>query len=265
MKKNPKNKEVILKIPFDGANLKRKGASKAPELLSKKFPKLRKVNVKVNTYNFEETQENISKAAFNEFSKGNFVISLGGDHSVTYGLLQGAKKVFEDISLLYFDAHLDAEDDFIPPSHEDVIKAIVNEKIIKPSNILIVGARKYWKKEEEFIQKNKIKVAFASEKKHKITSKIEKFIKKARNLYISVDIDFFDQSVAVATAYPEKNGFFLKDFKKFTTWPEFKRIIGCDIVEFFPCLDKQQISQTLASNVIKELLTKRDNFSETYI
>lgn len=260
-----KRRPSLLLIPFDGGNLKIKGAGEAPAILSNFFKDLKKIKIKVDNFNFEESQNNISDAAYKEFKKKNLVIGIGGDHSVTYGLVRGAKKAFENISLLYFDAHLDAEDDFLPPSHEDVIQAIVNEKLIKPSNILIVGARKYWKKEIEFINKNNIKVAFASEKKSEISEKIRKFVEKSKNLYVSVDIDFFDESIAKSTGYPEKNGFLLEDFVKFTTFPEFKRIIGYDLVELIPSIDNDNITTTLASNVIKHLLTKSNENIETYI
>ncbi len=265
MTKKAKNKEIFQLIPFDGANLKEKGASLAPEILFNYFKNYEKTKVNINNFNLEETQKNIEKSSYSLFKNKRFVISLGGDHSITYGILKGAKKALDNVSLIYFDAHIDAEDDFLPPSHEDVIKALVNSKTIKPKDLLIVGARNYWKKEQEFIEKNKIQVAFASETKDKILLKIKNFLKNTQNLYVSVDIDFFDKSVAFATPYSEKNGFLLKDFKEFTTFPEFKRIIGYDIVELSPSIDKDKITTTLASNVIKELLAKRDNYTETYI
>jgi len=241
-----------------------KGASKAPQVLSSFF-KISKKQVKVNQSNFEETQKNIEKEANKEFKKKNRVIALGGDHSITYGVIKAASKIYKNLSLLYFDAHMDAEDDFLPPSHEDLIKAIVNNKIIKPENILMIGIRKFWEKEHQFIVKNKIKVLFASEDKNKIALKIKNFVKNKEKIYISVDIDFFDKSIAFATGYPEKNGFFLEDFKKFTTDLEFNRIIGFDLVEVTPSLDKDHITTTLASNVLKYLLSKSGENTETYI
>jgi len=49
--------------------------------------------------------------------------------------------------LLFFDAHLDCQDDFFPPTHEDVLKAIVKENFIAPENILAIGTRNYTKEE----------------------------------------------------------------------------------------------------------------------
>lgn len=239
----------ILKIPFAQGNLKSQSSSFAPEVLAKTG-----LYVPVNLGNFEETQENIERAASEKFEQDRKVASIGGDHSITYGLVKAASKKFKNLGLIYFDAHLDCEDDFSPPSHEDVVRAIVKDELIAPENILMIGVRKSWPKEEEFVRKHKIKVVKAGDSEGAL-KELKKLNNRIDHLYLSVDIDVFDPEIAPATVYKEKNGLNFEDFKKFITVLDFKRIIGVDLVEYSPSLDSNGKTGTLASNVIKFLLT----------
>jgi len=245
---------IFLKIPFDSGNpTGAKGTDKAPEQILKLLKKKGK-KIKINKSNAEETQKNITDAAFKEFNLGKKVCSIGGDHSITYGLVKAASKAYKDLALIYFDAHLDCEDEFIPPTHEDVIKAIVNEKLIKPKNIVIIGARKFWRKEVEFIKKNNITVIYAPVGREAIEKYIKKFCQTHKNIYVSIDIDVFDPSVAPDTGYTEKGGFTEKEFRRFTDNMDYKRIKGFDIVEVAPSDENMKKTVTLASHVIRFLL-----------
>ena len=241
----------FLKVPFDSGNpTGKKGTAKSPELILKK----KGTTVKINQSNFDESMNNIEAAALKEFKEGHQVCSVGGDHAITYPLVKAASQVHKDTALIYFDAHLDCEDDFLPPSHEDVIRAIVNKKLVKPENIVIIGARKFWKKEVEFVKKRKIKVIYSPVSREEIAKFVKNFIKKHKQVYISVDIDVFDPKVAPDTGYPEHGGFTEEEFRVFTENMDFKRIIGFDLVEVAQSNVKSKKTVTLASHVIKFLL-----------
>ena len=241
----------FLKIPFDAGNpTGKKGTVKSPELILKK----KGYTVKVNQSNAEESMNNIEAAALQELKEGHQLCSVGGDHSITYGLVKAAAKVHKELALIYFDAHLDCEDSFIPPIHEDVIQAIVKQKLVKPQNIIIIGTRKFWKKEVDFIKKHKITVIYAPVDRSDIEKNIKNFFKKHKHVYISVDIDVFDPSVAPDTGYPEQGGFTEEEFRVFTENMDFKRIIGFDLVEVAQSNVKSKKTVTLASHVIKFLL-----------
>jgi agmatinase len=243
----------FLKIPFDAGNpTGTKGTANAPEKILKLL-KQKGTSVKVNQSNVEETQKNIEESALKAFKTGK-VCSIGGDHSITYGLVKAASQVHKDLALMYFDAHLDCEDNFVPPSHEDVIKAIVTKKLVQPKNIVIIGARKFWSKEVKFIKKHNIDVIYAPVKRTEIEKYIKNFFKKHKKVYVSVDIDVFDPSIAPDTGYAEKGGFTEEEFRGFTENMDFKRIIGSDLVEVAQSSGKVQKTTTLASRVIQFLL-----------
>ncbi|MCX6774659.1 MAG: arginase family protein, partial [DPANN group archaeon] len=124
---------TIVKIPFDKCIVEkgRRGAALGPDEIekdlkshAKDMQKLKFVEVKEND-DFEKLHKETENIAQNEYKKGNFVIGLGGDHSISYGLMKAFSKRFKNSGLICFDAHLDCEDDFLPPTHEDLLKAAV--------------------------------------------------------------------------------------------------------------------------------------------
>jgi len=247
----------ILKIPFDSGNpTGAKGPASAPEEICKYLPKeLKKIDVKVNSGNFEETQDNITKSALKEIKLGRRVVGLGGDHSVTYGLIRAVSKVHKNLGLIYFDAHLDCEDNFLPPSHEDVIRAIVNQKLVKPENILIIGVRKFWPKEKQFVDSKHINVIYGCKDIEQIKQEINSFQSKVSKLYISIDIDVFDPKFAPGTLYKEKKGFKKQNFLEILEEVKVKHIGGIDITEVSPDIDFQNKTVRLPMEIIKKFST----------
>jgi agmatinase len=241
----------ILKIPFELGNpTGARGPATAPDLI---YPE----GELITGGDFLEINKNILKAA-----KGKF-LAIGGDHSIAYALIKAAKPE----ALLYFDAHLDCEDDFLPPSHEDIIRAIVNQKIVKPENIFIIGARKFYPKEIKFIKKHKINVvgwrSKATERgvrgiwpatvKH-IDSNLYNAISSFKTIYLSIDIDVFDPSEAPGTNYPVEMGVESSEFFKFLEKLDLKKIVGVDVVEVNPAKDVENKTVELARKIVEKFL-----------
>ncbi|HIH14224.1 MAG TPA: hypothetical protein HA224_03130 [Nanoarchaeota archaeon] len=249
----------IIKIPFDKCIVEkdRRGAALAPDAIQNElnnffqFEKLKK-NVKFHTVkelsDFEKMHKEVETTAAGEYKKGNLVVGLGGDHSVSYGLMKAFAKTHKSCGLIYLDAHLDCQDDFLPPTHEDILRAVVKEKLF--SEIIIIGARNFTEKEKNFADKNKIQ--FGKEIDYK---KIMSLCEKCENIYVSLDIDAIDPAFAPGTGWPEPLGIFpqqlvtLLEFLKATL-----KVRGLDIVEVSPPKDVNNITSRLAARVLLELI-----------
>lgn len=231
--------KTIFKIPFDSGIIKqeKRGAAEAPDIIQKFVKNAIWKEIEI-AGDFETTSNNITKAVENE----DIIIGVGGDHSIAYGLMRAFSKKFNG-GLIFFDAHLDCEDDFLPPSHEDIIKAVVNKGFFDPKNILIIGARKFYPKELEFIKEKEIKLGKLED--------IQDFIKDKENLYVSIDIDVFDPEFAPGTGYPEKNG--LKPEEVLLVIKELAKsgkVKGLDIVEVNPKKDSDNKTSQLAAKLL---------------
>ncbi|HDK42608.1 MAG TPA: hypothetical protein ENG87_04460, partial [Candidatus Pacearchaeota archaeon] len=82
-------------------------------------------------------------------------IFIRGDHSITYPLFKGMKCEGKK-GLMVFDAHADCVNNFSPPTHEDFNRVLVEEGIVKPENILLIGLREVDYIERKFMDEKGI-------------------------------------------------------------------------------------------------------------
>ncbi|MBD3263232.1 hypothetical protein GF374_02530 [Candidatus Woesearchaeota archaeon] len=241
--------KTILKIPFDKCivDRKRRGTAEAPDVIQKFAGEIKDAIWKEikTSGDFETIQDNITNTALKAYEKG-IVAGIGGDHSVAYGLMKAFSQKFKG-GLIFFDAHLDCEDDFLPPTHEDLIKAAVNEGFFEPENILIIGARKFYPKEIKFVKEKGIKISKLEY--------IQNFIKDKENIYISIDIDVFDPKYAPGTGYPENDGFSPKQLMPvFEMLSKSKKVKGFDICEVCPKKDINNKTSILSADILEAFL-----------
>ena len=77
---------------------------------------------------------------------------------------------------------------------------------------------------------------------------------KGREIYLTVDLDWFDPSVLPGTGTPEPGGYDWHDFSRVVEVLRDHRLVGADIVELAPQLDTSGTSSVLAAKVTRSLL-----------
>jgi agmatinase len=260
---------TIIKIPFDKCIVEkeRRGAALAPDAIQRESENIflsedgkdwrknaRWIDVPVSD-EFEKTAENIKKA-YSENSK-DIVVSLGGDNSISYSLMEAFAKAHKGkkIGVLYFDAHFDMQDNFIPPTHEDVLSGAIG-KIFCAHEVLVVGVRNYTKEELKFVETwsvpNIKAKEFNSDKKKSIAN-ILKFCSNLDVIYFMLDIDAIDPRFAPGTGWPEPLGLFPDDVLSIILKLKDK-IKLLDIVEVCPPRDINNITSRLAAKILVEFL-----------
>lgn len=217
---------------------KNKGCEKAPDILINDAKE-----VKITQNNLEDTNKEIEKA------EGDFFV--GGDHSITYALFRAFSKKHKNNCLIIFDCHADCVNDFHPPSHEDFNRTLIEEGVLKPENLFIIGLRDVDKIEEEYIEEKSIKHVYwkdIKDNKEKLVKDILDFIKDT-DVYLSIDIDVLSQDYAPGTGYIVEGGFsidFLIDILK-----EIKPFVKkADLTEINPLKDKENITINSAKEIL---------------
>lgn len=164
---------------------------------------------------------------------GKFVILLGGEHSVSAPpILAHVERLKpKPLSVLQLDAHADlrAQYEGTPYSH-----ACVMHRIYREARLVPVGIRSLTAEERDLMRRERIPAVFA----HELCRPdwIERVIRSlGPDVYITIDVDFFDPSVMPATGTPEPGG---------GTWQPAlallervfreRRVVGCDLVELAP-------------------------------
>ena len=259
----------LIKIPAINGLGKTDGCEKAPDMIVenvKQFylnedgmlPIFDVEDVEVNKSNIEETNNNISNKIKNSLENTDKCFALGGDHSITYACFKAFSEKNENAGLLVFDAHADLMHNFKPPTHEDYLRVLMEDKLVKKENVVLVGLRNWHKDEYNFLKQNKMKYfnmkEISFETLFEVSDAVMSSIKNFNALYISIDIDVLDPSFAPGTGYREPGGltsrellFFLGRLKLL------KNLRMVDLVEVNPDKDLDGMTVKLGAKIITEL------------
>jgi len=240
-------KITLISIPYEGTASGKKGTSKGPEAIKKmlfeqiedydpyiKDTTFDKIDIEEKEANVEnlKPEEMIEKVKSTLNETDSFPISIGGEHSITIGILDSLKEKHKDITVLQIDAHLDMRNESprfnSSPTkfdHSCVMRRI-REFGLKTVQ---VGIRVFDSDETKYVEDFKDTIFTCP-----IKVDIDEIIKKIKtdNVYITIDVDGIDPSFMPATGTPVQGGldwyFTIELLKKIF---EKKNVIGSDIVE----------------------------------
>jgi agmatinase len=167
---------------------------------------------------------------------GKFVVMLGGEHTVSVApILEWVarlRKKPRTLSVLQLDAHGDLRDEWegTPYSHACAMRRVV-EKV----QLVQVGVRAIAAEERDVMRKHGVTTVFAEE-----LSRSDKWQSRAiaalgRDVYLTIDVDYFDPSLVPATGTPEPGGgswyptlrFLDRVFRE-------RNVVAADVVELAP-------------------------------
>lgn len=192
-------------------------------------------------------------------------IILGGDHFITYPIIRRFSQAMkEKFALIIFDAHVDLYDKWLYKeqyAHCTVFHRILELPSIESSDLVFIGTRDVDYEEAEFLNQHKIEPIMS----HYITqeslrSLILERIKcfQERNIesvYVSLDVDVLDPSVAPGTGYPIPGGLTYRQlWDSLQLITEHLKVIGFDIVEVCPPYDSSEITSITAARLLMEFI-----------
>lgn len=175
------------------------------------------------------------------------ILSLGGDHSVTYPIVKAVSKKYGKLNILHVDAHPDLYDHFEGNkfSHACPFARIMEEGLA--SRLVQVGIRTMNAHQRE--QANRFGVEVFEMKNWQSIYQI----KFDGPVYISLDMDAIDPAFAPGVSHHEPGGFTSREIISILQNVK-GNVIGADLVEFNPTRDASGITAMLAAKLYKELL-----------
>lgn len=185
---------------------------------------------------------------------------IGGEHSITIGIIKSIITNYPDLIMLQLDAHADLRDEWLGSklSHACTMKRCL--EILPSKKIFQIGIRSGTK--SEFLEMNNSKRLIQhtlGENAKSLEEALKSF--KGRPIYLTFDLDWFDPSVMPGTGTPEPGGYFWGDFAAIINVIKSHNLIGADVVELSPKLDNTGISSILAAKVIRSLIMLLDKSS----
>jgi len=192
--------------------------------------------------------------------RDSFLLSIGGDHSVSIPLVRGfASRFPEGFGLVSLDAHPDLFDRYegSPLSNACPMRRALDDGRLKPENLLILGTRSYNQVELEFMQEKEIRFVPAREiERIGIRGAIELARERMAgvgNIYLSIDIDVADPSCAPGTGAPVAGGLSSRQLLDLTRGLlHHLPVRAMDLVEIAPPLDPTDATLFLALQIAFE-------------
>ena len=211
--------------------------------------------IDVDNSNVESSERLIYSRAMEIFREDEKAVFIGGDHSITYPIFKAFRENYKDAFLIMFDAHADCMSPMKEPTHEEFLRAIIEDGF-NPENVILVGARKIEPEEERFLKEKNIKVFTEI---NDMEAAADYITEKAngRDIYVSVDIDVLDPAFAPAVSYPEVGGMTSKELlyllKRIF---RIKSLKAMDIVEAIPSKDEKYDMRTIkiCAKIISEFI-----------
>ncbi|NLB56443.1 MAG: agmatinase [Lentisphaerae bacterium] len=245
---NPDAPYAVLPVPYEGTVSYGKGTGSAPEAILKASDQLElfdeelfvPVDIATQTLAAPDCVNGSQEEIFNRLytkarsvlEQGRFLMALGGEHSVSLPLIRAAADITTPLSVLHLDAHTDLRDSYEGNklSHASVMRRVSEI----PVQIVHVGIRSLSHEEYVFLESVQGIVFWARDivcGENQVW--IEQIISAlGENVYISLDVDVLDLSLAPSTGTPEPGGMTWYDcIKLLKCVIANRRLVAADIVE----------------------------------
>jgi agmatinase len=202
-----------------------------------------------------EVVERVENEAKTILDSEAFLLSMGGDHFVTWPLLKAHAERYGPLALVQFDAHQDTwDDDGERIDHGTFVGRAVNEGIIDPANSIQVGIRTH--APDDF----GISIIHGDELEEMNSDEVAKAITACvgqRPIYLSFDIDCLDPAFAPGTGTPVSGGPSSAKMLSIIRRLGHLDIKGADVVEVAPAYDHAQITAIAGATVLMYMLGLR--------
>ncbi|WP_241970956.1 agmatinase [Pseudidiomarina donghaiensis] len=178
------------------------------------------------------------------------VLTLGGEHSISYAPIRKYLQQYPELVLLHLDAHADLRDGFLGYhySHASIIRRSLDH--FGPGHQLIqYGIRSGTREEYQYMNEHG-----TVRKSRKDFLDSVAAIPADRPIYLTLDLDYFDPAFLPGTGTPEPGG---EDFHSYVSLMKIlreKNLVGADVVELSPEIDPTGNSDVFAAKIVRELL-----------
>ena len=262
------SRTVIVPVPYDGTSTWMKGADNGPDAIFEASQNMYLYDIETRSEPYKKgiftdspvrekrSPEKMVNAVYERVAghlkNDKFVVTVGGEHSVSVGAVKAYSEKYSDVSVLQLDAHADLQPSFhgSPYNH-----ACAMARIREFCPVVQAGIRSM--DDIEMREAKGSAIFYAEDIRNNRKWVKQAFKKLTKKVYVTIDIDVFDISIMPATGTPEPGGLGWYDvlylLKK--TADE-KEIVGFDLVELCPNKFSKPYDFTAAKLIYKMLCYK---------
>lgn len=176
--------------------------------------------------------DEIQRVAYEIVARDKFLMTLGGEHSITPPLVAAAAQRHPGLSVLQIDAHADLRDSYMGTIHNH---ACAIRRVLDVAPVTQVGIRSLSSEEAAVLPRLKTRVFYDGTMRQDPTWVDQVVDSLGDPVYITIDVDGLDPAIMPATGTPEPGGLSwyeaLSLLRAVTTR---RRVVACDVVELSP-------------------------------
>ncbi len=237
---------VILPVPYDGTTTWMKGASRGPHALLDASAHMELYDIETQSEVFKrgivtlnpvscpEDPEEMVAAVYDRaksiLKDGKFLVGIGGEHTVSVGLVRATAETVPDLSVLQLDAHADTRDKYEGSRYNH---ACVMSRIGEICPYVQAGIRSMDSSELHRI--NPSRIFFARQMLEDVEVIPKMLGALTDHVYVTVDLDVLDPCIMPSTGTPEPGGLdwytLLECIERVV---KERRVVGIDVTELLP-------------------------------
>jgi agmatinase len=268
------SKIVLLPVPYDGTSTWIKGADKGPQAIIDASDSIELYDIETETevyfhgiHTAEAVTENSSPEAMVEavyqravqyINDDKYLVTLGGEHSISCGVIKAFSEKYQNLTILQIDAHADLRDEY----HGSIYNhACVMRRAQEYCNVVQVGIRSMCIEEKPNVVSENM--FFAHQIRKNSNWILDVVSRLGKKVYLTIDLDGFDPSVIPSTGTPEPGGLSWCDVLELVKIVNQKcNIVGFDVVELCPNPNEKS-SDLAASKLVYQILSQHFQWTES--
>jgi agmatinase len=198
--------------------------------------------------------EEIRRVASEILARDKFLVTLGGEHSITPPLVAAAASRHKGLSVLQIDAHADLRDSFMGTVHNH---ACAMRRSLDYARITQVGIRSLSTEEAQAVPSLATTI-FYDASMRRDPDWIDRVVESLGDpVYITIDVDGMDPAIMPATGTPEPGGLsWYEILAVLRATIDRRTVVACDVVELSP-LPGIMAPNFLCAKLIYKILTYR--------
>jgi agmatinase len=237
---------AVLPVPYDGTSTWKIGSNRGPKALLDASGNLELYDIETGIEVFKQgivtldpvacpEEPEMMVSAVHERARsllrdGKFIVGIGGEHTVSLGLVQAYKEAFADLSVLQLDAHADTRDTYKGSRYNH---ACVMARIGEICPYVQAGIRSMDASELKRLEPERTFFAHDVLRDPAISHRIVDAL--SEHVFLTIDLDVLDPSVMPSTGTPEPGGLdWYTLLEVIHVVVRGKTVVGMDVTELLP-------------------------------
>jgi agmatinase len=275
----PRARVAVLGVPFDAGVTYRPGARFGPAAIRAASKLLRAYHQAIdvepwlvhqvadagdlapNPFDIVEAIATIESGGRQALEHADYLLGIGGDHTIALPLLRLARERHGPIALVHFDAHLDTWDTYFGAAytHGTPFRRAFEEGLLAEGRSAHVGIRGSIFGKQDLVEDAGMGFEITSTidvAQRGVEAAVQRIRARVGDspIYVSIDIDVLDPAHAPGTGTPEPGGLTTREVMLILRGMAGLPIVGGDVVEVAPPYDHAELTALAASNLAYELL-----------